>query len=303
MKKISLFLKSIFSLGVLGLIILLMAGLLLAAGVLQLASPLVDSIGQILLIDAFENVLGYQLGELQIQEGYTLFYLEYGFDADETVALAAEADAFIDDLFLQMEDDDAFFGIFAEEEISQMVDDFNQLRKEHRQTFARLVEAYASGDDPVPLITQLQEENMALKYTLHQITILLKQGWLDIQSELPASLNVLILLISAMLVVLLFTGLAGYLLVSARLRPINQLTNAITAIGGDRYQDEMLATLANRHDAAGRLARALAAFAHHLEEKTAGQKEEVRQLRQALFESRRRRLKVSHDDIADGGSK
>jgi hypothetical protein len=86
----------------------------------------------------------------------------------------------------------------------------------------------------------------------------------------------------------------GYQVIATTVHPLRNLRNMITAIGGDKYRPEMQGTLLKSRGPAGNLARALDQLAKSEQERTAGIKDETERLRQELYESHRRRLKVFH---------
>jgi hypothetical protein len=86
----------------------------------------------------------------------------------------------------------------------------------------------------------------------------------------------------------LLFALLGYQAIASAVRPLSHLRNTITTIGGDVYRTSK--TLAG--GAAGGLAKALEELARAEQVRNQNAKQEVEDLRQALYESRRRRLKI-----------
>jgi hypothetical protein len=164
----------------------------------------------------------------------------------------------------------------------------------HRETFEQMVRAYEdeNTEEGQALLLQLQEESQSLNSSLQALIRYAERGRLDAVGEFPQDANSGILIATASLTLLLLLALVGYIYVAAATRPLNRLSNAITAIGGDQYRPELLGNILKQAGPAGNLARALDRLAQDQQGQNAGLKIEIERLRQELYQSRRSRLKL-----------
>jgi sensor histidine kinase YesM len=300
MKMILNFFKAPFSLGWLGLIIILMAGAMLMAIDNQTITftPFDAVLERMDVLDTLENDVTYDLSEMQFQEFDEIFSLKNEQEQTEnSTRKAQEADERIGAALKTLEEEGAFsadmdYGVDLDAELKT----FNDLRATHRQTFDKIVIAYQAGDkdQAVSLTNQLEEENGALKEALNELIVWVEQGRLAALKEFPEVASLAVRYATIGLALLLILALIGYQVIAASIRPLHDLRNAITAIGGDRYRLEIQANALKKGGPAGALARALNQLAQNLQQQNAGLTAETERLRAELYASRRRRLKIYH---------
>ncbi len=303
MNKINAFLKAIFSLGWLGIVLLLLVASILWALFSQVSEPFDATQERMAALNVLESDLEQALNQMKLQEARKIFTLEYGLPEDQDYAqLAGESDAAISDMLAGLEEE----GHFDSEQvyisdILPEVQAFNELRAAHRQTFEALIEAFQAEDSEMAyeLMEQIQTENEEMDIALRDIIIAVEQDRLDAQRDFPEDINASVFIATSGLALSLLLALAGYQLISASVRPLRTLRNAITAMEGDQYRAEMQAGLLAKKGPAGDLARALDQLAGAIQQRDVGLKVEIDRLRQALYESRRRRLKIYHSTLQE----
>lgn len=290
--------RGILALGGLGIILLLLAGAILWALFSQVSDPFDAAQERVAALNILENDVSQALNQMALYEARKVFSLEYEQPEDQDYArLAEESDAAIDDLLALFEEE----GHLEPEheyviDIRPELENFNALRAAHRQTFAEMVQAY-EADDPetgFALVDQLETETDEMNLALRAIVVYVEQGRLAAQRDFPEDINASIFIAASGLALSLLLALAGYQWIASAVRPLRALRNAVTAMEGDQYRPELLANLLKKPGAAGQLARALDGLAQSVQQRDAGLKAEIERLRQALYESRRRRLKIVH---------
>jgi hypothetical protein len=304
MRFLSSFMKSLISLGALGLMMVLMAGLILYASFSQESEPFNTAQERMELLDTLEDGISVAMNDMQRAEAFSAFSLEYFGAVDaESIQTASDADAEISTLLEDLRAAGHFDPEHAyAEDITEELKRFDSLRSEHRKMFALIVNIYEAGNEEQwqTLLEQLQDDNQNLNDTLGLLVQFAERGRLVAMREFPEEVNSGILIATGSLTILLLLTLAGYLRVAAATRPLHQLSNAITAIGGDQYRPELLEGLIKLSGPAGNLARGLNQLAQHQQGQNAGLKIDIERLRQELYESRRRRLKL-HIEVEGRG--
>jgi hypothetical protein len=302
MKNLFLPFKAIFSLGWLGLVLLLLAGSILGALSSQESEPFDAAQERMAALAVLENDLPRALNQMKLHEARKIFSLKYNQPEDQDYArLAQESDAEISAILTEMEE----AGHLDSEQtyvtdILPDLEEFNALQETHRATFDALIEAYQADDQERidDLADQFEIENEDLDFAQRDMVIEVEQGRLEAQRDFPEDINDSILIATGGLALSLVLALVGFQLIAAAVRPLGTLRNAITAIAGDQYRPEMLADLLKARGPAGKLARALDHLSAAVQQRDSGLKAETERLRQALYESRRRRLKIYHPEAA-----
>jgi hypothetical protein len=290
--------RSLFSMGCLGWIFMFMV-LAIFVGSFAAISNLIafDTIWQ--RIDALatlEDQVSTHLREMQLSELYYTYNLDYGLDLgenlDEVAGHADQIDQGLDDLVAGGHFS-ADMG-YGEEEIG-LFNDFRTLLVQHRQGFEQMAQAYESGDAAATIegLIAIQEENGELQGMLDELIADLDADRLEAAQAFPEEISFAILGASVALVAVLLLALVGYRAITLLTEPVVDLTNAVVAIGGDQYRPELLGRMLKQGGPPGRFARALDAFAQAIERRDASLKQEIDGLREQLYESRRRRLKIS----------
>jgi len=302
MKNLFLPFKAIFSLGWLGLVLLLLAGSILGALISQESEPFDAAQERMAALAVLENDLPRALNQMKLHEARKIFSLKYNQPEDQDYArLAQESDAEISAILAEMEE----AGHLDSEQtyvtdILPELEDFNALRETHRATFAALVEAYQADDQERidDLADQFEIENEDLDFAQRDMVIDVEQDRMEAHRDFPEDINDSILIATGGLALSLVLALVGFQLIAAAVRPLGTLRNAITAIAGDQYRPEMLSDLLKARGPDGKLARALDQLAAAVQQRDSGLKAETERLRQELYESRRRRLKIYHPEAA-----
>ncbi len=290
--------RSLFSMRGLGLIFMLMALAILVGSFAAIANLIsFDRIWQrVDALAALEDQVSVHLREMQLQELYYTYAIDYetplSDELDKAANHAAQIDRILDDLVAA-----GHYGAekgYAQEEIG-MFNDFRALLAQHRQAFDRMVQTYESGgvEAAIEGIIAIQEENDELQSMLGELIAFLDADRLAAARVFPEYASFAILGASIALVATLLLALWGYRAIALLTQPVVDLTNAVIAIGGDQYRPELLGKMLKQGGPPGRFARALDAFAQAIERRDASLKQEIDSLREQLYESRRRRLKIS----------
>ena len=290
--------RSLLSMGCLGWIFLFMA-LAIFVGSFAAVSNVIafETIWQrIEALATLEDQVSTHLREMQLSELYYTYNLDYGLELGENVA---EAAGHADQIEQGLEDlvagghFSADMG-YGEEEIG-LFNDFRTLLGEHRQGFEQLAQTSEPGDAAATVegLIAIQEENGELQGMLDELIADLDADRLEAAQAFPEEISFAILGASVALVAVLLLALVGYRAITLLTEPVVDLTNAVVAIGGDQYRPELLGRMLKQGGPPGRFARALDAFAQAIERRDASLKQEIDGLREQLYESRRRRLKIS----------
>lgn len=294
MNKIMTYIRAFFSLGWLGLIIGLMALAMLAAAFFSHSSdPFDAAIERMFVLGELESSVALDLAEKQVQESLEFFNLSYGLPSSGAAETALQAEERISETMAWLEAEESFRGDeeFYISDLASEVDEFNQARATHRDDFEYVVEFIdeLEDEDVLDAVYALEENNESLTFMLRSIIIGVEQDRQRALSDFPQDANASLLMIVVALTVMLFLALLGYQAIAAAVGPLSHLRNTITSIGGDVHRPGQ--PLAG--GAAGNLARALEELALAEQSRNQAAKQEIEDLRQALYESRRRRLKIT----------
>lgn len=291
MKTIGTYIRAFFSLGWLGLIIGLLALVTLFAAFSQSSDPFDAAMERMFVLSELESSVALDLAEMQIQESREIFTLSYGLDSSDAAEKAQQADERISLTLAGLEEDESFYGDDAYiSDLSEDMTAFDEFRIAHRENFEYMVNFAddMTDEDLFDAFYTLEEDNEILTYMLRAIIIGVEQDRLRALGDFPDDANASILIIALALAATLLFALLGYQAIASAVRPLSHLRNTITTIGGDVYGTSK--TLAG--GAAGGLAKALEELARAEQVRNQNAKQEVEDLRQALYESRRRRLKI-----------
>ena len=301
MKIIRAFLKAAFYPSLLGLVMFLMAVSIFVTSLMQISIPFNAAQERTLVLNKLQNEVSYALASMQIQEAYEVYVLLYGYEEGEFIQYAENANASIDQEFANLVAQGHIGSKFPyATDLTSKLQSFNDARAAHRKTFNNVVSSVKSGSADAALVMgQLEKDNQTLNSQLSDLIVSVEQDRLAALQDFPENLNRGIIFAVIGLALCLILALVGYQVIATTVRPLRGLRNMITAIGGDQYRPEMQAVLLKNRGPAGNLARALDQLARSEQERTAGIKAETERLRQELYESRRRRLKVFHQVHAE----
>jgi hypothetical protein len=157
-KPISTFFKALISLGWLGVIILLMAGLMGAAFFSQSSDAFDGAQEQMSVLNGLEDDVKVSLRRMMLQEAYVISGIKNHIQSEEDFSTQAVAtDGEISVSLQSLEAQRAFsgeliYGVVLTNELKT----FNDLRVTHRQTFQALLAAYQAND--VESINNLQDQ-------------------------------------------------------------------------------------------------------------------------------------------------
>lgn len=293
MKKIMTYIRAFFSLGWLGLIIGLMALAMLVAAFSQSSVPFDAAIERMFVLGELESSVALDLAEKQVQESLEFFSLSYSLPSSGAAEKALQAEERISETMARLEAQESFRGDdeYYISDLASEVNEFNQARATHREDFEYVLNFAddMEDEDALDAVYALEENNETLTFMLRSIVIGVEQDRQRALSDFPEDANGSLLMIVIALAATLFLALLGYQAIAMAVRPLSHLRNTITSIGGDVYRPGQ--PLAG--GVAGNLARALEELALAEQSRNQAAKQEIEDLRQALYESRRRRLKIT----------
>jgi len=297
--------KALGTLGWLGVIILLMAGMIEFASFSQVSVPFDTEMEKVYALTELEGNISQRLGSMQTSESFYVYSREYELDAQSHLEDALTEDAAIGEALTEMADYGYFEAVEYEDEVyspDSLIAEFNDLRSTHRATFDQIVAAYDAQD--LESAWALEEEaalqNDEMNAKLKELIDWMEEDRLAAAMEFPADANLGVQWAALGFAAVIVLGLLGYQRISATTRPLSDLANATTAIGGDQYRPELLGGLLKKGGPAGKLARALDELAGGVQARDVGLKNEIEALRTQLYESRRRRLKLFRDEEKGG---
>lgn len=297
MKPIPTFFKALISFGWLGVIILLMLGLMGAAFFGQSSAAFDGAQEQMNVLNGLEDDVKVSLQRMMLQEAYVISGIKNQIQLEEDFsALAIATDGEISASLQSLEEQQAFSGeLIYGWVLTNELKAFNDLRVTHHQTFQALLAAYQAND--VESINNLQDqietENSDLISALDELIVQVEQGRRVALDEFPADANWGIKITAGALVGTLLLALAGYLVISQHTHPLIALRSAVIAIAGGQYRPELLGPALKTRGNLGTLARTLDALHTSLQQHGASKRAEIERLRRELYESRRRRLKLT----------
>jgi hypothetical protein len=291
MKTIFTYIRAFFSLGWLGLIIGLLALAILVAAFSQISDPFDAAIERMFVLNKLESSVALDLAEMQVQESQEFFTLSYGLDSSGAAQKAQQADERISLTLAGLEEDGRFYGDDAYiTDQRQEVAAFNEFRATHRQNFENLLNAPEGMTDEnwFDAFYMIEDDNETLNFMLRTIIIVVEQDRLSALDDFPDDANHSILIIALALAATLLLALLGYQAIAGAVRPLSRLRNTMSTIAGDVEHPSPPVT----GGVALGLSQALAELARAEHARNQNAKQEVEDLRQALYESRRRRLKI-----------
>jgi methyl-accepting chemotaxis protein len=300
MKSFFTFIRSFFSIGFLGLIFLFMAlALFIGAFSTVITFNSFDiTFQRIDALSALEGEVSSNLREMEINESYYAYAMEYGTpvtdELEKVNSYAAQVTQTIDSLIAEGHFT-AELSYTYTEDYTQMINDFRTALEQHQQTFQQVVSAYQAEDyeNARNILQESASENTDLQAMLKDIITLVNAERMDAAQTFPSDIVFAIQGTSIALIAILLLALWGYRGIALLAQPLINLTNAVIATGGDQYRPELTGAERKLRNPAGRMARSLDAFAKATQQRDAAQKQEINDLREKLYESRRSRLKIS----------
>jgi hypothetical protein len=305
MNFIKTFFKAIFSSGLLGLVMLLMAVTIFFASLRQVSTPFDATLERTEVLNKFQNEIAYALTNIQVPEANAVFILnfrsseediQYIDDPQSFKQYAESANANLDQEIGLLQSVGHLGSQFTyATDLTDQTQAFRETITTHRETFNQAFSGLEAGNVEVgPVIEQLEQDNQTMNSQLTDLITSVEQDRLAAQQDFPEDVNQNVTFTVVALTFCLILALVGYQAIATTLHPLRNLRNMITAIGGDQYRPETQGNLLKMSGEAGDLARALDKLARGEQTRTAGLHEEIERLRQELYESRRKRLKIFH---------
>lgn len=298
MKTISTYFKAFLSLAPLGFVMFFLAIAILFALISQSSDAFDAALERMDLLNTLESKVTFNLIETQLQEAHQMFVFDYGLPDDNSARKAQDANTVLNQELASLEKDGRFNSDLAyTTDITSELQNFNNTRAAHQKIFSKAASEYKAGneDEAISVLEQQYEENQqTLDSQLRNLIVSVEHDRLAALKDFPDNANTNVQAATIGFVMCLILALLGYQVIASIVRPLRYLHTVITAIGGDRYNPEMQKDLLKKGDPAGSLARALDELARGEQTRNEGIKQEIERLRQELYESRRRRLKISH---------
>jgi hypothetical protein len=304
MKIITTFFKALFSSGLLGLVMLFMAAAIFFASLRQVSTPFEAILERTEVLNKFQDKLAYALTNIQVPEANAVFILhfreseediQYG-DPQSFNQYAESAHTDFEQQIDQLQNAGHLGAQFSyATDLTAQIQAFRETISAHRETFNQLFSDLEAGKTEVGSVNeQIEQDNQMMNSQLADLITSIEQDRLAAQQAFPEDVNQKVIFTVIGLTFCLILALVGYQTIAATVRPLRGLRNMITAIGGDQYRPETQSSLLKKGGEAGNLARALDQLARGEQVRTASSHEEIERLRQELYESRRKRLKVFH---------
>jgi methyl-accepting chemotaxis protein len=173
------------------------------------------------------------------------------------------------------------------------LDNLAEETKSYNDNFAQIIEQYRAGNHEEAIRLSNEVSSEKLERVHEQVEDMVYHGETVLQSEVEE--------VDQEIRTSIFTGVFGLILfpvlavwafvVSSRMTmPFLTLTNAASAIAGNRFRPELLGSLMERQDGLGLLARSLEKTAYQVQARQSTMQVEVEQLANQLQEKKVRRL-------------
>lgn len=297
MKTILVYFKAFVSLIPLGFLFFLMASAMLLAVASQFSDPFNGALERMKVLNRLEGEISAQLGEMQLQEASLAFAREYELPEKDYQNRASQAREHIRTQITELQESYDPELEYASD-IRELLQAFVEILDEHEQIFDDTMQAIAEKDAENAYIAmlELEDHNQVLTAALREIIIVVEQDRQTALADFPKDTNQGVLYTSVAMAVCLLLSMVGYSLISLAVRPLRHLGNMMNAIAGDHYRRQSHQREIEQGGLAGALARKLDQLAQDEQTRSAGSKQEIERLRLELYESRKQRLKLYHDD-------
>lgn len=299
MKTISIYLKGLFSFWALALVIILMGVTLFLTATNHFPSSFTAVITRINVLNVLEGQLSSDLSSMQLHQARALFAYSYSLPPEEHLEKAKQASESVRNQLAELTNDGSFNedAELYSSDVSSQLNDFIAALDTRQELFDKALTAIQEGNDEetFPALDELETQSVELNDALTTLIVSVEQDRLAALAAFPIEANVGILINSVGLVICLILALIGYRVIASTVQPLRHLRNIMTSIGGDQYRAANYSGLLKHGGPGGNLARLLDQLAQEEQAHNAGAKQEIERLRQELYESRRRRLKLYHD--------
>jgi hypothetical protein len=299
MKQISIFFKSALGLGFTGLVMVAMAiiiGVNASIALNLVFASFYDANDRLEVLVVLEDDVRDNLQTIQLNQAYYAFSQVYGTESTDTLLTIEENFTLIDENINMLLDAGYFDPDWYDPASMALLQDFRQNLEAHRQHFNSAVTAFSESgvEDENAVFFEISDQASAVSDDLDALIRSLEEERQGFLLQTPGEISDAMWTFSGSLLLVLVLGLAAYRSIAGYLDPVLKLRNAVNAIKGDRYNPEMLDSLARKGGSVGDAAKSINDLAIHMEEAGQAGKQEVEDLRQAVYESRRRRLRIYH---------
>lgn len=299
MKAIWIYLKGFLSFWTLALIVTLMGATLFLTAAYHFPSSFTAVLARMHVLNVLEGQVSSDLSSMQLHQARAIFAHSYLLPAEEHLEKAKQAHESIRQQLTELTNDD----LFTENpelyisDTSQQLNDFSAALDTHQKLFDQTLAFIDARNDKEAFaaLDELETQSVELNDALTTLIVAVEQDRQAALAAFPVEANQGILLNSIGLVICIVLALIGYRVIASTVQPLRHLRNIMTSIGGDQYRASSYRDLLAHGGTAGNLARMLDQLAQEEQARNAGAKQEIERLRQELYESRRRRLKLYHD--------
>lgn len=296
MKAILIFLKGLLSFWSLALVILLMGATLFLAAGSHFPLSFSSIQARMYVLDTLEGQVSADLSFMQLHEARAIFAYSYNLPPEEHLKKATQASENIHSQLSELAESgglDADPELYASD-ISIPLSGFTTALDTHQKLFDQVLAAIEAGndDETYAALDELESQSVDLNDALKTLIVSVEQDRLAAFAAFPAEANEGILYNSIGIAVCLLLALIGYRVIASMVHPLRQVRNILTSIAGDQYRASSYRDLLAQGGPGGNLARMLDQLAQQEQAHNAGSKQEIERLRQELYESRRRRLKL-----------
>lgn len=297
MKNIATYFKSLLGLGATGLILVVIAvvvGANAIAALMLVSGSFYDANDRLEVLVRLENDVRDDLQYIQLNEAYYAYSLYYGYEPGDELQQIADSFANINETLDILLEDGYFDPEFYEPGTLDNLQAFRQNLDAHQAYLDDSITALEQGslEDADRVFFEMSDEASFLSEDLDALIRSLEEERQGFLLETPFEIADAMWMFSGSLLLVLVLGLMGYRSLAGYVDPVLRLRNAVNAITGDRYKPEILSGLTRRGGSIGHAARSIHDLAVHLDASSQSAKQEVEALRQALYESRRKRLRI-----------
>jgi HAMP domain-containing protein len=302
MQRIKRFFTGVKALGAFGLILVICVGLIVAS---TLAFNIVwadsdysyNAITKLMLL---EDDLSYSIVNQNIEENYYVY--SEGENAEEPLESFNEARVGVNSALDELQDDMEYE--LSDKEFA-LVGDISDAQQAYVTAFEgikRIFNTQGRTWEDVEAQQAVAEQESgrlrnALQELIHEIEAARQTERQTIADDLQSTVRIGVI----SLILLPFLAIWAFGLASRVTQPVLTLTQAATAIAGDRFRAEELDEIHDRRDGLGQLARSLEHLAQTSQTREAELEAEINNLREQLHETRRRKfVPVSSPRDAEG---
>jgi CHASE3 domain sensor protein len=173
------------------------------------------------------------------------------------------------------------------------LDNLARVTENYNDNFDQIVETYKAGDHEEAIVMSQEASEEKLVAVHEQVNDMIFSGEIRLQEEVQeVDTTIRKAIYIGVIGLMMFPVLAVWaFLVSSRMTmPFLTLTNAVSAITGNRFREELLGNVEDRRDGVGLLARSLSKTAQQIEAREAALQVEIDQLSNELQDQKARRL-------------